>query len=746
MLDDSAMEKKNPGRSSASCKGNTSDSKVKPDAPPKQQGRSSWKRGNGCQQDPPRKPAPQRNRCAHDKRPMPRGGAFRSEDYRSEVAKSLQDPCVDTVKKGSKKLNLNHLLNFTLAPRENADHHHYRPHYNGRGGHRPRHRLPKYNKEQFLQANCQFVVRDGGSYGQHCLDPDLLVDWELVEEVRNGSYEGATCPICLYPPVAAKMTRCGHVYCWPCMLHYLSLSDHSWRRCPICYEAIHRADLKSVLTEARTLYRPGDRITMCLMRREKGGTLPVPQPLWKKGILEPLTLSDDQSMICYQKLLTANTEQVEAILNREERQLQQQLDEEGDTPEACFVQAALQALSERRQALHGKDVVCSLADTLAAISPDDECLGALASVQACETQLDQEENLTADVRRTDDQGSRQRCMSNGDDDLVPEETVITAEDLELGELECSQQGHPMAGQDPRDSYYFYQAADGQAIFLHALNVKMLVRDYRSLEQSPPVLTAEIVEIESASIDENLRQRLRYLRHLPLTCEIQVVELKLEPPLVAAETLQHFATDIDKRRRMRDKRAREEKKRDRYLAQEELKRQGRYPAARFNLSSLRHFPSCEGPPSEPVAATSPTVQHAGTPTSCPSGLDTEGRHSVGSSLSSTMDDELVDGHSPKVSFAQMLQNKDALDVRTGLAWTRKDVKLSKSLNSTSSGHPDSECEDYVPVPSFHRSFSLALQDAFDNLAKANTAADEAKCGKKKNKNKTVLFSTYMNRSK
>ena len=25
------------------------------------------------------------------------------------------------------------------------------------------------------------------------------------------------CPICLEAPVAARLTKCGHVYCWPCL-------------------------------------------------------------------------------------------------------------------------------------------------------------------------------------------------------------------------------------------------------------------------------------------------------------------------------------------------------------------------------------------------------------------------------------------------------------------------------------------------------------------------------------------------
>lgn len=41
--------------------------------------------------------------------------------------------------------------------------------------------------------------------------------------------------------------------------------------------------------------------------------------------------------------------------------------------------------------------------------------------------------------------------------------------------------------------------------------------------------------------QNLRKRLRYLSHLPLTCEFQVVEVKLQPPVVSTETLGHFAS-------------------------------------------------------------------------------------------------------------------------------------------------------------------------------------------------------------
>ena len=61
---------------------------------------------------------------------------------------------------------------------------------------------------------------------------------------RIYSHEVPSCPICLYAPVAAHNTRCGHIVCWPCMLHYLYLSDKSWAKSPICYESVNTPDLK----------------------------------------------------------------------------------------------------------------------------------------------------------------------------------------------------------------------------------------------------------------------------------------------------------------------------------------------------------------------------------------------------------------------------------------------------------------------------------------------------------------------
>lgn len=183
---------------------------------------------------------------------------------------------------GSKKQNLNHLLNFNYAPRDHNDamtFSSFRLSANTVGGHRSHHyhnnlKKYKYNKEQFLQATCQFVVNANYDYDAYTSCPDTLVDWNHVEEVIvQTAADEPQCPICLFPPVAGKMTRCGHIYCWPCLLQYLSLSDKSWRKCPICYDAVHLENLKSVISKPYPIYNVGDFVTMQLMCREKNSLI-----------------------------------------------------------------------------------------------------------------------------------------------------------------------------------------------------------------------------------------------------------------------------------------------------------------------------------------------------------------------------------------------------------------------------------------------------------------------------------------
>jgi hypothetical protein len=144
-----------------------------------------------------------------------------------------------------------------------------------------------FSKERFVQANCQFVVYDGAEYTLQtaAADPDASIDWACVRQVRVFAHppKEVVCPICLDPPVAARMAKCGHVFCWPCVLHYLALSDNNrpWRKCPICYESIYPDALRSAAIVHRAEAKAGEPLSMRLVARAKGSTVVLPLSQWE---------------------------------------------------------------------------------------------------------------------------------------------------------------------------------------------------------------------------------------------------------------------------------------------------------------------------------------------------------------------------------------------------------------------------------------------------------------------------------
>ncbi|XP_069922108.1 E3 ubiquitin-protein ligase RNF10 isoform X5 [Oryctolagus cuniculus] len=304
----------------------------------------------------PRRPSSQKSKT-FNKMPPERGGGssklFSSSfngGRRDEVAEAQRAEFSPAQFSGPKKINLNHLLNFTFEPRGQAGHFEGSGHGSwgkrNKWGHKP------FNKELFLQANCQFVVSEDQDYTAHFADPDTLVNWDFVEQVRICSHEVPSCPICLYPPTAAKITRCGHIFCWACILHYLSLSEKTWSKCPICYSSVHKKDLKSVVATESRQYVVGDTITMQLMKREKGVLVALPKSKWM-NVDHPIHLGDEQHSQ-YSKLLLASKEQVlQRVVLEEKVALEQQLAEEKHTPESCFIEAAIQELKTREEALSG---------------------------------------------------------------------------------------------------------------------------------------------------------------------------------------------------------------------------------------------------------------------------------------------------------------------------------------------------------------------------------------------------------
>ncbi|XP_039292329.1 RING finger protein 10 [Nilaparvata lugens] len=736
-------------------------------------GASGWGRGD-------RKPASFQKGRGYDKRPQPRGQYFEGGKANSKVVdEMLVDELGLTYSGGSrggggsKRQNLNHLLNFHYAPRgAGAVEEVPPPHVRNTTRWLMSTHKHKYNKEHFLQANCQFVVRSDGDYSLYMGDPDILVDWELIEQIRVLTNETLSCPICLSQPVAGKITRCGHVYCWPCMLHYLALSDKTWRKCPICYEAVHRKDLKSVEVVPHAAHSVGETITFQLMKRERGSLICSPVAQFNDRCNQMLLSVEEQALdTAFSKLLTADNDQVMKIINKEKSELEIEQKENINCPELCFIEQALDLLSQRQTQLESRknkpeelptesttnldqsdnkdtteskqsDQAGELAEDMSKITLDSETN--TSTRRESENSTDEGTALDEGNRTRYESVSSEGVSSDGGEDMP---SNITAEDLEIVNESNLSPDTPLT-----KYFYFYQAIDGQHVYLHAIDVQILVTMYGSLEQCPPLLTGVIVEKEAGSMTEELRRRLRYLQHLPITSQFEVAEIQLGPPTVTQDIMECFQAQLEARIQRRKKRAREERRLVKRQMADELKQLSggrpshshQWASQRLRIDSFYQFPQCGA--EESVVTLDEAQGHQRPASADSSRASSPGP--VASALATAASADSLATSPSGPSFAQMLRQGKMAGAP---AWPT--VSKSNGGGRSSIGRRDSEGEgeggEEGPPPTSAAHYRQSFRDAFSaplRTTEPNLPIDEPETNggnkKKKKKKQVLLFATSL----
>ncbi|KAG7281809.1 hypothetical protein CRUP_037090 [Coryphaenoides rupestris] len=410
------------------------------------------------------------------------------------------------------------------------------------------------------------------------------------------------------------------------MLHYLSLGDKSWSTCPICYEAVHTMDLKSVVAMETRQYAVGDLISMRLMRREKGALVAMPSSQWVK--VEETVRFEDPSLSQYSKLLLASPAQVMRLLAEEKAALQLQLSQEEDS-QSCFIQSALCHLQEREDAL--------LMNQKAAEHSLD-----LSNFTMVETVLPVEEVLTT---TSSSPKPVLQYTSAFDDEVaeIPEEGPEEGPQLPGGILES-------------------------------------------------LLEEEVTEGATADPDQEpleKEEEIPFDRGSEGGC--------LMGPMAHVPYYYFYQDDLEKRKRLRQKKARDEKRRERRIEMEENRKQGKYPEVHIGLENLQQFPAFSSSPQN----CSPMVQ-----------------------LDFTLAPLSPLSSSP---VSDMLLAPPAPD-----------------------SEGESDGSDRVPVPSFQNSFSQAFEEALQQMDSGPSAPASAQClvipddkgGKKKKKKQKILFSTSL----
>ena len=115
---------------------------------------------------------------------------------------------------------------------------------------------------------------------------------------------------------------------------------------------------------------------------------------------------------------------------------------------------------------------------------------------------------------------------------------------------------PMSPTPPSPSYFFYQSSLGANVFLHPLDIRILLAHYKSYSLFPTTLTLHSAGFDPGTINDELRKRCKYLSHLPAGTEVVFVEAELEE-LVGKESVMAFEQPLKARREKRRARVKRE---------------------------------------------------------------------------------------------------------------------------------------------------------------------------------------------
>ncbi|XP_054801393.1 uncharacterized protein LOC129305374 isoform X2 [Prosopis cineraria] len=462
-------------------------------------------------------------------------------------------------------VNGNHLLNFHYDPIS-------RPQARGPPPPPPRRQQKKrpYNKDLFLQANYKFMVLDSGDNSPESLDPDKMLHWEDIVCVRYSTPSVVQCPICLEYPLCPQITSCGHIFCFPCILQYLMMGEEDskgdcWKRCPLCFAMISAKDLYTIYIENVKQFQVGDVIEFRLLTRKKDSFT-----LSHKNKQETDVLSCGNSNLCDPFSKFTLTPDVDLSVRQAISDLDGWLAKADsglvdDLEKLPYVCAAMQQLEERKK-YWNEHRACDVGKSSWLI----DCGRQKPSTVVNGTDVDDETHsygLGSSSTNFHDQ-SKGIVMDNSNAKACPDRTLDVERKVLDQEIHLSSsyeekndiRKNPSGFGDPKegDSYNFYQAADGQHLILHPLNMKCLLHHYRSYDMLPHRISGRILQLETVTQSEATRRRYRYLSHFPLTATFQLCEIDLNE-MLPPESLAPFMDELKKRANQRRQLAKKERK-------------------------------------------------------------------------------------------------------------------------------------------------------------------------------------------
>ncbi|KAG5647670.1 hypothetical protein DXG03_008393 [Asterophora parasitica] len=489
----------------------------------------------------------------------------------------LQPATPKRVQKMASSQNVNHLLNFTLPPR------HARPPVNlPRRSRKTGTQQGVWNKERFVNAQYRFVMNPTGDYTVHFADPDMYFVFLVSSNISQ-------------------------------------LKSVKWYDGPRnTQEDSGPAEASSSSSSFGDIFdtapRAGSMMRMRLVQRPSITTLALPRShSWPSDLLPPHQAPFHflHDVFTFSKFMLATPAYLVSDLSKE-----------------------LDVLATERRILAGMN------DSLGMFFVDDadqKVRHQIAKAAALDSPLLKEQidkalrdQLEIEERVAFHDRHRKEEAARVDSTDVPEEFLAlkSAETTRMptpvaangAPRSTSAQNRNTLGHRQRrnvnppppstSTYYYYQAASGLPLFLHPLDIKILLSHFKSYPSFPDAITILVESFAEGTVNDDLRKRCKYLAHMPDGADVVFIEADLSG-VVGAEGLKNFEGALKMRTsRRKEKGRKDDRARMRAEGREKEREQAHHssawgePYSSLNFPTPPSFEDYESPPENPTSVALP----------------------------------------------------------------------------------------------------------------------------------------------
>jgi len=455
-----------------------------------------------------------------------------------------------------------------------------------------------------------FVLTRKAKQGYSFSGPDSTVSWESVKVVKylvastllSDSAE-ETCPVCLDRFSCARITKCGHCFCLPCLLRHVhtatATNPYQLVKCPCCALPVHVDDARPVVVESIQSPRLHSRIKFAKLHRAKDCSSPfIPQIGAMKHSSPHFCPVQTDCDAAFSRFNYVENAVYHLQLSANQLELEEKEKELHPTDmEILFVQMALERVKN--------DIQKALEET----EEEQQLMERFQQPQTGMYQPISRHLLARDERNSIEEKYIEHATTSDAAELCSVRgNSMGSESDRLG---LPKHGYSMDSSDSHEHPYprkslrqlprvlgsmyldegstqFYQAVDGQLCFLSKFNMQCLSVEFsvkppeepigenltalqlRNLQPLPDEVEGSILEIQHVHLTHEVRKRMPFLAHLPLYIDVTFVELDLNRILSEA-TKQKFKGEFEKRRKRRKDKKNVEKREDRVAQQKEQER-------------------------------------------------------------------------------------------------------------------------------------------------------------------------------